>query len=241
MGATLSKNGKIVEKLAEVQYEESFFMHGWAIDQAVGVQLRWGLLNEKAIEAAVKATSWYDLRKIALSKLRMDFATQIDRTITQGLIQGQSYQKMAKAIKKVADANASHAITIARTEGQRAQVMGQQQVIKKAQDDLDIDVDEIWDATLDARTRPEHGHLDGKVKDEEHDGWHVPGIGWVPGPMQSGVPEFDINCRCRVRPQIKGYGPKVRRVRDEGVVDYQTFDEWRIKHGLKKNVYGQEY
>ena len=53
MGTVLSKNGRLVNKLAEVQYQESFFMHAWAIDQSAGVNLRWGLLNEKAVKAAV--------------------------------------------------------------------------------------------------------------------------------------------------------------------------------------------
>jgi SPP1 gp7 family putative phage head morphogenesis protein len=239
MGATLSKNGKIVEKLAEVQYEESFFMHGWAIDQAVGVELKWGLLNEKTVEAAVRAPEWRALKDIAIRTLKTDSIAKIDRVITQGLIQGQSYQKMAKAIKEhVLEPSAANAIRIARTEGHRAAVEGALKTYDRAREELDIDVENIWDATLDRRTRPEHGARDGKAA-VEHDGelmWYVQfpdgGSGWTRGPGLSGNASDSINCRCRIRPQIKGYGPKVRRVRDEGVRDYITYDEWVKEKGL---------
>jgi hypothetical protein len=46
------------------------------------------------------------------------------------------------------------------------------------------------------------------------------------GPLRSGVAAEDINCRCRVRGQIEGYEPKVRRIRDEGVVPYETYQSW---------------
>jgi len=240
MGATLSKTGRLVKNLAENQYEASFFMHGWAIDQAVGVELKWGLLNEKAIEAAVGAPEWRALKDIAIRTLKTDSIAKIDRVITQGLIQGQSYPKMAKAIKEhVLEPSAANALRIARTEGHRAEVEGARKTYDRARDELDIDVENIWDATLDMRTRPEHGARDGTAA-VEHDGelmWfvHFPdgGSGWTKGPGLSGNASDSINCRCRIRPQIKGYGPKVRRVRDEGVRDYITYDDWAKEKGLK--------
>lgn len=230
LGPTFSRNGRLIEKLSAVQYDEAFFRTEWAIDQHTGVALKWGLVKKEAVDAAVKMQAWRDLKKIGIQNASRETMVRIDRAVTQSLIRGDSYPKMAKGIKAVLDKTASSYITIARTEGQRAAVMGQQQVIEQARDKLDIDVEEIWDATLDGRTRPEHGALDGKAADPEK-GWYVPALGtWVAGPMQSGEPSFDINCRCRVRPQIKGYGPKVRRIRDEGVVDYQTYDEWAKTH-----------
>jgi len=242
MGATLSKNGKLVSRLSEVNYEESFFMHGWAIEQNVGVQLRWGLLNEATIEAAVKAPQWRALAEIGLKTLRVDALAKLDRVITQGLIKGLSYPKMARQLKEmVLEPTAANAMRIARTEGHRAAVEGALETYERAREDLDIDVDNIWDATLDGRTRPEHGHLDGQPAVWKEDGpqgpsyyWHAVAPDgesvWTPGPGLSGNASMDINCRCRVRPQIKGYGPKVRRVRDEGVVDYITYDEWAKTH-----------
>jgi SPP1 gp7 family putative phage head morphogenesis protein len=172
------------------------------------------------------------LRDISFKRLRGDFALQVDRVITQGLIQGHSYPKMAKAIKEmVVERNATDAVRIARTEGHRAAVQGALDNYDEARE-LGVECEQIWDATLDGKTRPEHGALDGKPA-QEHNGelmWHATAPDgqdiWTPGPGLSGNASMDINCRCRVRGQIDDYGPKVRRMRDEGLRDYITYDDW---------------
>ncbi len=127
---------------------------------------------------------------------------------------------------------AARALRIARTEGQRALVEGQKAAYKRAED-IGCEIDEIWDAALDKITRPEHGALDGQAKDLEKDGWLVPSIGIVAGPLQSGIASFDINCRCRIRGQVIGYPPQTRTYRDEkGITQigkYQTYEQWKAK------------
>ena len=66
----------------------------------------------------------------------------------------------------------------------------------------------------------------------------MPGIGWVSGPGLSGYPRFDINCRCITRAEIAGYPAKVRRIRDEGIQPYITYDDWARERGLTENRYG---
>ncbi len=82
--------------------------------------------------------------------------------------------------------------------------------------------EEVWDATLDARTRPEHAMLDQQVKDEEHGGWFVLRLGkYVSAPLHSGDPSFDLNCRCRVT-------ARVRYLQDEKTINAQyTYKEWK--------------
>lgn len=70
----------------------------------------------------------------------------------------------------------------------------------------------IWDAPLDKKTRVEHGALDGQAKNKERNGWIVLSIGLVRAPLQSGVASFDINCRCRIRGQVKGYPSKKKNL-----------------------------
>ncbi len=238
MGPTLSKNGKLVEKLQEVQYEESFYLHAWALDQTSGAALRWGLLNEAAVKRAVEAGGWRELHDIAIKDLKRDGLAKIDRAVTQGIIRGLPYEKMAKEVKGAITANSARATLIARTEGHRAMVQGALDNYAKAQE-LGIDIKLVWDATLDDKTRPSHAEMDGKSADEDgmfHTSW-----GLVSGPGQEGPPEEVINCRCRVTSQIEGYGPKARRVRDEGVIPYTTFKDWAQERGITKNVYGEAY
>ncbi len=243
MGPTLSKNGKLVEKLALVQYEESYYLHAWAIDQATGVAARWGLVSETMIEQAVRAPEWRALAEIAIRTLKVDTIAKMDRTIVQGLIQGFSYEKMAKAIKKdLLEPSAAKARRIAQTEGHRAMVLGQLDNYAKAED-MGLKLQQVWVATLDNRTRPSHAAMDGEAADEDgkfHTSW-----GDVSGPGLEGPPEEVINCRCRVVGQIEGYEPESRWARNaEGrgeVIPMTTFTDWAKDHGIAKNIYGQEY
>src|SRR5574343_83018 len=126
MGPVFSKDGQLVGKLARVQYEEGFFRHAWSIDNQAGTALSWGLPSVKAIDAAVNAAEFRALRDIAIQRLRGEGVLGIERVITQGLIQGQSYPKMAGKLKEFVDGNAAQFLRIARTEGHRAAVLGSQ-------------------------------------------------------------------------------------------------------------------
>ncbi|MDP0489312.1 MAG: hypothetical protein Q7K36_07315, partial [Fusobacterium sp. JB020] len=81
---------------------------------------------------------------------------------------------------------------------------------------------------------------DGQAKDTEKGGWLVPKIGIVTGPLQSGVASFDINCRCRVRGQVKGYPPTKRTYRDENdntvLGEYKTYKEWKAEQISNKPI-----
>ena len=237
LGPTLSANGRLVEDLRKVQYQESFYRHAWAIDQSAGVSLRWGLLNPKTIEAAVNQPEWRKILDISIKDFKRTHYVRMDRIVTQGLIQGQGYDKMAREIKKGMDGLAGRAMTIARTEGGRSQTIGQVALYDEAED-LGVKIKRIWDATLDMATRPEHGELDGTAADE--DGIFHTVAGPIIGPRTSGDPSFDINFRCSVRPEVEGYPPKVRRLRDEGVQEYKTYKQWAAEKGIRVNKYGQK-
>ena len=218
------KDQNLINKMKRVTYDESFYRNAWAIDQASGVATSWGLLNPDAVVAAVQN----DFTALAYKKLRQDGLLKTQRIIRQGIIQGSSYGQMTTLIKKqLIEPSQTDAMRIARTEGQRAMVQGQQATYDRAEE-KGVELTEIWDATLDSRTRPSHGKLDGVPAKEDSNGntvWNTD-VGPVPGPLQSGVASFDINCRCRIRAQIEGYEPKVRRIRDEGIVPYKTYNEW---------------
>jgi hypothetical protein len=65
--------------------------------------------------------------------------------------------------------------------------------------------------------------------------------GQVAGPRRSGIAAEDIQCRCAAVPEIEGYSPEVRRIRDEGIQPYQAFDKWVDGKGWTRNRYGQKY
>lgn len=234
----LRKKDAFLKQFTSIMYEESFYQHAYAIDQDGGCALKWGLLREEDIEA-ISLSPLSKLSDSAFLKGDRDQAVfAIRKVIAVGLVRGDGYPEMSRSIrdamglielkngmmKSAEKGQLYKALRIARTEGQRAAVEGQQRAYQKAAED-GVDLEEVWDAALDGRTRPEHGALDGQVKQEE--GWYVPSIGWVPAPIQSGVASFDIHCRCRIRGQIKGYPPTVRGVKGGGQQPWTDYDTWK--------------
>lgn len=242
-------------RLTKEQYEESFFRHAYAIDQAEGMSLNWGLIPEDTVEAVMQSP----FSKLASSKaMRLSREGTVDRVrqeIALAVIRGDRYEVLANRISAVLGVSPSkngaayngkgaayRSMLVARTEGQRVLIEGQQAATKKALE-LGCDIETIWDATLDGRTRAAHGALDGRPKDDTEKGWFVPEIGYVPAPLHSGVASFDINCRCRMRDQVKGFPPKERYVRGDGIRPYQTYEQWKggVKnYGSSKGAYSDK-
>lgn len=213
---------RTLKRLTADQYEQSFFGHAWAIEQGVGVSLKWGNLREEDIAAIVDNP----LSLVAKDTLTMTERSAVRRSITQGLIRGESYPKMARGVKDALGKSFADALRIARTEAHRAQVEGTKAAYEKS-DELGVEGRWIWVATLDGRTRTSHRSLDGKeatMRDGEHY-WRL-GNMWTPGPGLSGDPAEDINCRCTIRYEVDGLSPKLRRIKGEGVQPYQTYEEW---------------
>lgn len=231
---------RFMDALTEEQYTESFYRMAYAIDQSTGIGIEWGTIPERAIEEIVhsplehlmKSRNFRMQRSLAVEKIRKDLAL--------ALVRGDSFQLLASRIGGVLGIEkrgrsyiysrkglSARALTIARTEGMRVLNKGHQDAYSIARQN-GCEIEEIWDATLDGRTRPSHGLLDGKAKDVEHDGWYVEELGmYVKGPLQSGVASFDINCRCRTTCRVKGIEDTDRRIRAEGITKYQTYTQWR--------------
>ena len=233
LGAVLAENKKTLSKLTGAEYEESYFRNAWAIEQSTGAALKWGALNEATIKAATES----ELLQLANAELTLKAKIQLRRTIVQGLLRGSSYQQMARDLKEFTGKLAWENLRIARTEAHKAAVKGQLDNYDSAPDGLELK--RIWVATLDDRTRPDHGTMDGVAADAEgmfHTPW-----GPVTGPGIEGPAEEVINCRCRVRAEVEGLpAPAIRRIRDEGVQEYTTYTDWVKKKGWTRNKYGQE-
>ena len=228
------RNNRLLDRLAKVQYEESFYRHAWTLDQHVGVSLRWGLLSPEQVTAAVSN----DLALLAKNALSRDTLLRVNRAITQGLIRGTSLRQMMQGVREAMNTTANDAMRIARTEAHRARELGNLLATQKAEDQ-GVAITRIWDATLDDRTRNRHAQLDGQP--ESNGGWTLGGVkATYPGDPAL-PPGQSINCRCSAIDTVEGYSPTVRRVRGDGLQPYQTFETWAKAHGVKANRYGQKY
>lgn len=218
-------------------YSETFYRTGFALEKTLDVKLGFGMLNPTVISASVlnplDRIKWPDRMKDSSQKLM----SSIRQELTQGLIQGKGYSKMAKAISDKTNIAVNSALRIARTEGHRVQsaakIVGFEKV-EKAADVLGMEISRVWVANLDDSTRDTHGAMDGQAADE-NGMFTSPSGATAEAPGMFGVPEEDINCRCTVRTEIKGFTPKTRLDDNTGeLIPYQTYQEYYEGKILKK-------
>jgi uncharacterized protein with gpF-like domain len=191
------------------------------------------------MEAVANPYDWEGRLKLWNNKLLLD----IKQNVTDGLTQGLGLVKTTKNIQSSFETNLgkraadkitrSNILRVVRTESTRAQELGNQSGFYQAQSDaesLGFDTLKMWDATLDSRTRPNHGAMEDKPADKDGmfhfttmDGNKI----LVEGPHLTNTTD-DINCRCNSRIQIKGLEPSVRRDNEnKTVIKYTTYDNWK--------------
>lgn len=153
---------------------------------------------------------------------------KLTSAITQGILQGESIPKIAKRLGSVADMDRKAAIRNARTYTTAAENKGRIDSYDRAEQ-MGIKVKKKWMATLDDRTRVEHRHLDGQVRDNDEpfeiDGYEI----MFPGDP-SAEPEMIYNCRCTLVAEIEGY--QYQDERNDSKLGDMTYEEW--KHAKDK-------
>ena len=145
----------------------------------------------------------------------------ITSAITQGIIQGESINKIADRLVSVTNMSTSAAIRNARTFTTAAENGGRIDRYKAAEA-MGIKMQKEWLATMDNRTRHEHRFLDGQRRDIdkpfEVDGYAL---------MYPGDPSAEgyliYNCRCTMISQIAGYEEETKKYD----LPNMTYEEWK--------------
>lgn len=125
---------------------------------------------------------------------------KINAETLQGILQGESMDKIAKRLRNVQEMNRTQAIRSARTIVTGAENKGRQDSYARAEAD-GIILQKEWVSTNDGRTRHSHARLDGAVVDQDkkfNNGLMYPGD-------PSGRPEEVWNCRCTVAAVVKDF------------------------------------
>jgi hypothetical protein len=128
---------------------------------------------------------------------------RINAEVLQGILQGESMDKIAKRLKHVQDMNRDSAIRSARTIVTGAENKGRQDSYARAEAD-GIILQKQWLATDDGRTRHWHAELDGQTV--KQDGVFSNAVGLIKYPGDPGAhPSNVYNCRCSMRAVVKGF------------------------------------
>ena len=229
ISAATNKSIGVINRLKPDQYGEGYFRAAWMVDNATGVALKWGALNKAAITANLMNPSYEN----AIKSIRGDAIGKMRIAIEQGLTLGKSYATMLTDLKNVINLEAYKALRIMRTELHTAQEAGNVLAYMGAIDQ-GVDGKIVWTATLDDVTRHTHQTMDGQPVADD---------GFFNGPGSErarfpGDPDLSagerINCRCSTRMEITGLSPVLRRSREDGVIPYQTYGQWRNDRKLFK-------
>lgn len=152
---------------------------------------------------------------------------QLNSAILQGILNGESIPKIAKRLSEVAIKDYKVAVRNARTATTGAENGGRVYSYEKAEE-MGIELEQEWLATLDGRTRHSHRQLDGekiKVGGTFSNGCKFPGD-------PDGAPSEIMGCRCTLVAALKG----IDNSHNERMTSMMTsYEDW--KAGKKVNYY----
>jgi SPP1 gp7 family putative phage head morphogenesis protein len=190
-----------IKTLTKDSFSAAYYQYGEALQVSYGSDINFGQIPTGAVRSIVSDPNVSGQSLVdTLGKLRYDQLIRERASITQGIIQGESYPKMAKRIQKDFGKNFNDALRIARTEAHRSASEGQALAYDKAEA-RGVPLVRIWHAAGDGRTRDTHSQLNGDFADEE--GFFYSSGAKTRYPGGFGVAGEDINCRCRVRARVR--------------------------------------
>lgn len=168
--------------------------------------------------------TWKALKE---KKVKRWSKAKINSAVAQGVLQGESIDKIAKRLRSVVNMAYKASIRNARTTITSAENLGRQGSFERAQD-MGIELEKQWLATLDDRTRDSHALMDGErvPLDEAFSN----GLDYPADP--SGEPSEVYNCRCTMVTAIKGYEKAITDFdlsKNEKLGD-MSYEEWKHEH-----------
>lgn len=219
-----------VRKYSPEIYAENFNYSTYQVEHMAGINTPFTLYSKVSVNNLVEKNP--DIAPPVGKKLAAEIAEgkaikwnkqQVQSVMIQGILQGDSIPKLATRLAtKVSDKNRKASIRNARTLATGVQNVGRVDSYKRAQD-MGVDLEQMWMATMDNRTRHSHRWLDGEVRpvgEAFSNGCEYPAD-------PKGDPAEIYNCRCSLRGVVKGLQPKARQYRDTSTVGGMSYDEWR--------------
>lgn len=203
----------------------------YLLEHGAGINFGFGLYDSSAVAKLIRNWNSYNILpmwKIDEPKDYIWNSRVVNNAITQGIIQGESLDKIAKRLTDgLVTKNQNKMLTFARTGMTQAQNAGRLDRLKEAEG-MKIKVHKEWMATLDERTRTTHQILDGKKvpinKPFRVDNYEIN----YPGDPTA-HPSMVYNCRCTLVGDLDDYPAEYERydnINGKPVAN-MTYDEWK--------------
>ena len=156
---------------------------------------------------------------------------KITSEVTQGILQGESVDTIAKRMRNVATMDRNASRRNARTSVTGAQNAGRQDSYERAQE-MGIDLVKTWLATMDDRTRHWHVELDGVSVPVDESFENEYGLIEYPGDPNAD-PANVYNCRCTMISTLKGFEKDFSDRHNDALGD-MSYDDWKQMHESEK-------
>lgn len=222
---------KAIKETQHNAYIEKYMMSLYLYEMASQSSMEFDVPTVSVINKAIEQPIEFIRLVPTLQKHRNEVLKRIRIHITQGIMSGEGYSKIAKALRDDLGIAKAQSLRVARTEAGRAMSQAGLDSAMVAKNN-GMKMMKRWSATKDARTRDTHRHLDGKSV-EIDDNFKSSGcVGQAPH-LFVGVASAkeNINCRCKLLYYIdEDELPGVMRVRnDDGsteVIPTVSYREW---------------
>ena len=202
----------------------------WQIERGLGSTCTaWTLYDQDTVARLISENpDLYPVPDLDVQKAWRWNAQHLQSTITQAAVSGASVDDIAKDLRRVMAMNVRDSIRVARTAMTGAENAGRVNAYQRAQA-MGIELEQMWIATLDGRTRPSHRELDGEsvpVSATFSNGCRFPGD-------PSGPAEEVMNCRCTLIANLRGFERDVRTLdgRWSRLPDGMTYEQWKKMKG----------
>lgn len=218
---------KAIKQSQQNVYIEKYMMSLFLYEVASQTSMGFDIPTTQTIQTAIEQPIEFIKLVPTLQKHRDDTLKRIRMHITQGIMSGEGYSKIAKALRDDLGMAKAQSVRVARTETGRALSQAGLDSAMVAKDN-GLDMKKRWYATKDTRTRDTHRHLDGTSVDIE-DNFHSSGCVGPAPKLFVGVASAkeNINCRCKLLYYIdEDELPTTMRTKEDGVIPFANYREW---------------
>lgn len=204
MAETYTNAGQVAAKMINGEMEGIFLQNAnyaaYEMEGYLGTEYGFDLYDQETVKRILKDNA--DLLPAPSPDIDKDFLwnrRRVTSALTQGILQGESIPNIAKRLRIVENMDTAQSVRTARTAVTGAQNAGRQARYDQAKE-MGLPLKKRWIATLDGRTRHEHGMADGLTV-ELDDVFLVGGEKLMhPGDFSKGASGWNVyNCRCTMR------------------------------------------
>jgi len=203
-----------VTAILGIVYSDTYYKNVYTMNKGLKVALKFDILKKVNIDAAVNAKYKEELFSDRIWSNKALMIDNLQSKLIEATKGNTTIDVIGKQIKNIFNITAYESQRLVNTENARVQTQA------SYDEGMSTGVTQVmWSATLDDKTAPEDGELDGKVWDINED--HP-------------EPPLHPNCRCcLINVPYQGWTPTQRKDNEsKDLIDYTDYATWSKDNGI---------